>query len=56
MADALEIQELKNSLKSEQEDKNELNKKLQHLEKECKDIHLLTLLLNIVSRLFMSFD
>lgn len=35
MTDNLEIQDLKDCLLLEQEEKNELNKKLQDLEKEC---------------------
>lgn len=35
VTDNLEIQDLKDCLLLEQEEKNELNKKLQDLEKEC---------------------
>lgn len=36
VADHHEIQDLKDCLTIEQEEKNELNKKLQNLEKECE--------------------
>lgn len=36
MTDILEIQDLKDCLAIEQEEKNELNKKVQDLEKECE--------------------
>ena len=36
MTDNLEVQDLKDCLTVEQEEKNELNKKLQDLEKECE--------------------
>lgn len=36
MVDNLEIQDLKDCLTIEQEEKNDLNKKLQDLEKDCE--------------------
>lgn len=54
MTDELEIQGLRDCIRSEQDEKNELNKKLQQLEKECKCffaqnfpfVHTMTFLVN----------
>jgi hypothetical protein len=44
VTDHLELQDLKDCLMIEQEEKNELNKKLQGLEKECKCLIFLCLI------------
>lgn len=38
LTDNAEVQDLKECLLAEQEEKNELNRKIQHLEKECKGL------------------